>query len=190
MLLSLDSVPLILLVGRPIKLLFQSLPSEAFINYSHFMLLLFLFVCAVFCCAARNRLVCRQRNRPILPLITSGKLGKKALKEAREAIKTLIASTKPPSEQVCNRCQCFSFFCRGDKVWPFKVACDVDCRFGVTTSYSPDFTRFPRLSGEHGLLKRGTEGECEARVGGDGNRRRGKGIVCSQSLIFREIVEI
>lgn len=80
------------------------------------MLLLFLFVCAVFCCAARNRLVCRQRNRPILPLITSGKLGKKALKEAREAIKTLIASTKPPSEQVCNRCQCFSFFfCRGDK---------------------------------------------------------------------------
>lgn len=154
------------------------------------MLLLFLFVCAVFCCAARNRLVCRQRNRPILPLITSGKLGKKALKEAREAIKTLIASTKPPSEQVCNRCQCFSFFCRGDKVWPFKVACDVDCRFGVTTSYSPDFTRFPRLSGEHGLLKRGTEGEWEARVGGDGNMRRGKGIVCSQSLIFREIVEI
>lgn len=80
------------------------------------MLLLCLFVCAVFCCAARNRLVCRQRNRPILPLITSGKLGKKALKEAREAIKTLIASTKPPSEQVCNRGQCFSFFfCRGDK---------------------------------------------------------------------------
>ena len=74
------------------------------------MLLLFLFVYAVFCCAARNRLVCRQRNRPILPLITSGKLGKKALKEAREAIKTLIASTKPPSEQVFNRCQCFSFF--------------------------------------------------------------------------------
>ncbi|XP_068720916.1 lipopolysaccharide-responsive and beige-like anchor protein [Montipora capricornis] len=53
----------------------------------------------VFCCAARNRLVCRQRNRPILPQITSGKLGKKALKEARQAIKTLIASTKPPSEQ-------------------------------------------------------------------------------------------
>ena len=50
----------------------------------------------------------------------------------------------------------FFCFCRGDKVWPFKVACDVDCRFGVTTSYSPDFTRFPRLSGEHGLLKRGT----------------------------------
>ena len=56
----------------------------------------------MFCCAARNRLVCRQRNRPILPLMTSGKLGKKALKEARQAIKTLIASTKPPSEQVCN----------------------------------------------------------------------------------------
>ena len=54
----------------------------------------------MFCCAARNRLVCRQRNRPILPLITSGKMGKKALKEARQAIKTLIASTKPPSEQV------------------------------------------------------------------------------------------
>nr|XP_058950691.1 neurobeachin-like [Pocillopora verrucosa] len=53
----------------------------------------------VFCCAARNRLVCRQRNRPILPVITSAKLGKKALKEARQAIKTLIASTKPPSEQ-------------------------------------------------------------------------------------------
>ena len=150
------------------------------------MLLLFLFLCAVFCCAARNRLVCRQRNRPILPLITSGKLGKKALKEAREAIKTLIASTKPPSEQVCNRGECFSifFFLSRRYVWPCKVACDVDCSFGVTTSYSPDFTRFPRLSGEHGLLKRGTGGEWEARVWDDGNKPRGKGIVCSQSLIF------
>ena len=62
--------------------------------------MLCLLLVLVFCCAARNRLVCRQRNRPILPLVKSGKLVRKALKEAREAFKTLIASTKPATDQV------------------------------------------------------------------------------------------
>ncbi|XP_066920240.1 lipopolysaccharide-responsive and beige-like anchor protein, partial [Clytia hemisphaerica] len=50
----------------------------------------------VFCGAARNRVVCRQRERPS----KSGHLHPKTLKETQEAIKTLIASTKPPTEEV------------------------------------------------------------------------------------------
>ncbi|XP_048589684.1 neurobeachin-like isoform X3 [Nematostella vectensis] len=53
----------------------------------------------VFCCAARNRLVCRQRNRPVFPLTKDGKVTRKSLKETREAIKALIASTEPPTDK-------------------------------------------------------------------------------------------
>ena len=50
----------------------------------------------VFCGAARNRVVCRQRERPN----KSGHLHPKTLKETQDAIKTLIASTKPATEEV------------------------------------------------------------------------------------------
>jgi len=51
----------------------------------------------VFCGAARNRVVCRQRERPS----KTGHLHPKTLKETQQAIKTLIASTKPATEEVC-----------------------------------------------------------------------------------------
>lgn len=54
------------------------------------------FFFLVFCGAARNRVVCRQRERPS----TVGHIHPKTLKETQEAIKTLIASTKPATEEV------------------------------------------------------------------------------------------
>lgn len=50
----------------------------------------------MFCGAARNRVVCRQRERPS----TAGHIHPKTLKETQKAIKTLIASTKPATEEV------------------------------------------------------------------------------------------
>ena len=55
-----------------------------------------IFFSSVFCGAARNRVVCRQRERPS----KSGHLHPKTLKETQDAIKTLIASTKPATEEV------------------------------------------------------------------------------------------
>ena len=51
----------------------------------------------MFCGAARNRVVCRQREKPLTGI---GNMHPKTLKETQEAIKTLIASTKPPTDEV------------------------------------------------------------------------------------------
>lgn len=54
----------------------------------------------VFCSAARNRVVCRQRE----PLHWSSSVQRQAvpknIKETEDAIKTLIASTKPATNEV------------------------------------------------------------------------------------------
>lgn len=60
----------------------------------------------VFCGSARNRVVCRQRERPSAGV---GHIHPKTLKETQEAIKTLIASTKPPTEEVHEYCNQYIF---------------------------------------------------------------------------------
>ena len=55
------------------------------------------FPIVVFCGASRNRVVCRQRERPATG---PGHIHPKTLRETQQAIKTLIASTKPPTDEV------------------------------------------------------------------------------------------
>lgn len=60
---------------------------------------MFLVFHPALCCAARNRLVCRRRENRYTP-IDKRKLSFKTMKDSQEAIKAIIASTQPPTEQV------------------------------------------------------------------------------------------